>query len=109
MKTIKNIKPNLSSLPLDQMPRGYVYKMKRNSGTKVSQPVRPAMVLYRDSGVELDDDGYVITKGKTTETNIKGVFACGDAQDKKYRQAIVCAGSGAQSAMDVEHFLQSLD
>ena len=57
--------------------------------------------------VETDDNGYIITKGKTSETNVEGVFAAGDVQDSRCRQAVIVAASGCRAALEVEKFLLS--
>ena len=59
--------------------------------------------------LDMDDMGYLITKGKTTKTNIPGVFASGDVQDKEYRQAITAAGTGCMAALDAERYLSSVE
>jgi thioredoxin reductase (NADPH) len=64
----------------------------------------PTTKLFVD-WLDHDDNGYLITKGKTTETNVPGVFAAGDVQDHVYRQAITAAGSGCAAALDAERFL----
>lgn len=59
--------------------------------------------------LDMDDVGYLITEGKTMKTNIDGVFACGDAQDAYYRQAVTAAGTGCMAAIDAERFLAEHD
>lgn len=59
--------------------------------------------------LDMDETGYLITKKSTSETNIPGVFACGDAQDSYYRQAITAAGTGCMAAIDAERYLEAMN
>ncbi|WP_068783540.1 thioredoxin-disulfide reductase [Paenibacillus phocaensis] len=59
--------------------------------------------------IDLDANGYIVVKPGTSETNVPGVFACGDVQDTRYRQAITAAGSGCMAAIDCEKFIESME
>lgn len=66
---------------------------------------KPNTDLFKDF-LDIDESGYLVTKGKSSYTNVSGIFACGDAQDSVYRQAVTAAGSGCIAAIDAERWIE---
>ena len=89
----------------------------RDLRTMVERPIPAAGLFFAighipntaflDRQVAVDDQGYIVTVAGTTKTSVPGVFAAGDVQDKKYRQAITAAGTGCMAALEAEHFLSA--
>ena len=88
---IKNVKTN----KIDQL---------KIDGLFIAIGHDPATSLFKDQ-LEMDKEGYLVTKNDSTETNIPGVFAAGDVKDKIFRQAVTAAGMGCMAALEAEKFL----
>lgn len=78
---------------------------KKIDGIFIAIGHKPNSDLFKNSGIEIDSEGYVVTKPNSTATTISGVYAAGDIQDKIYRQAVTAAGTGCMAALEIEKFL----
>jgi thioredoxin reductase (NADPH) len=98
----------------DKKVEGVIIKNNKNN-TKQTIPIsgffvaighQPNSEIFKP-WIEMDEAGYIITTPGTTKTNVEGVFAAGDVQDKNYRQAVTAAGSGCMAALDAERYLSA--
>ncbi|TVY44588.1 Thioredoxin reductase, partial [Lachnellula occidentalis] len=93
----------MSHMVIKDVKSGKEEKMEAN-GLFYAVGHDPATALFKGV-VDTDEEGYIVTKPGTSYTNVEGVFAAGDVQDKRYRQAITSAGSGCIAALEAEKFL----
>ena len=106
VEEIKDVKAGkVSAVILKNLKTNKVSEMKCD-GIFVAIGHEPNTKLFKGI-LTLDEKGYLVTEPRSTYTNIKGVFACGDVQDHVYRQAITAAGTGCMAAIDAERFLES--
>lgn len=98
---------SVSSLTLRNTVDGTLSDVEVN-GVFIAIGHEPRSELVKDQ-VHTDAEGYVLVEGRTTATNLPGVFACGDLVDHSYRQAVTAAGSGCSAALDAERYLMDLE
>lgn len=100
-------KAGVTGLTLHDIKSGEDYEFKTD-GLFLAIGHIPNTSIF-DSTLEMDEEGYIVTEPDSTRTNIPGVFAVGDVQDKVFRQAITAAGTGCMGAIEAEHFLAALE
>ncbi len=114
-----NIKVYWNTTPLEVLGENKVDSMKVKNTQTNEETIVPIKAFFVAIGhqpnsslfqgmIDMDEQGYILTKPGSTHTNIEGVFACGDVQDKIYRQAVSAAGTGCMAALDAERYLSAL-
>ena len=96
--------PVMTGLTVRNLKTGEETHMDEVTGLFVAIGHKPNTDLFKDV-LTMDEVGYIQTKGQSTHTDLPGVFACGDAMDATYRQAVTAAGSGCKAAIDAERWL----
>ena len=105
VRNTENKPKNVKGLKIKNVKTNKVEELKID-GLFIAIGHDPATQLFKDQ-LNMDKEGYLITKPDSTETNIPGVFAAGDVKDKIFRQAVTAAGMGCMSALEAEKFLSS--
>lgn len=114
-----NIKVYWNTTPLEVLGENKVDSMRVKNTQTNEETIVPIKAFFVAIGhqpnsslfqgmIDMDEQGYILTKPGSTHTNIEGVFACGDVQDKIYRQAVSAAGTGCMAALDAERYLSAL-
>ncbi len=97
--------PVVQGVRLKNLKTGALEVLEDVTGVFLAIGHKPNTDLFKGV-IDMDETGYIITLGKSSYTNVPGIFACGDAQDHVYRQAITAAGSGCMAAIDAERWLE---
>lgn len=105
--TTEDNKKTVTGIKVKNLKTGEVSNMAVE-GVFIAIGHKPNTDIFKGQ-LDMDDVGYIITRKSSTETNIPGVFACGDAQDSVYRQAVTAAGTGCMAAIDAERYLEKIE
>jgi len=103
----QNNPPNVTGVKIKNVKSSEVQELKVD-GVFIAIGHDPATQIFKGK-VEMDAQGYIITKPDSTATNIDGVYAAGDVKDKTYRQAVTAAGMGCMAALEAEKYISSLE
>lgn len=115
-----NIKVYWNTDPVEVLGENKVDSMRLRNNKTNEETIVPIKAFFVAIGhkpnsdlfkgvIDMDDQGYIITQPGSSKTNVEGVFACGDVQDKIYRQAVTASGSGCMAALDAERFLGAME
>jgi len=99
--------PNVTGIKIKNVKNNETQELKID-GVFIAIGHDPATQIFKGQ-VEMDDQGYIITKPDSTATNIEGVYAAGDVKDKTYRQAVTAAGMGCMAALEAEKYISNLE
>ncbi|NDF11815.1 MAG: thioredoxin-disulfide reductase [Proteobacteria bacterium] len=96
---------NVTGAKIKDVNTGTITEIKVD-GIFVAIGHKPNTDIFKGTGIKLDEEGYILTKPGTTKTDVPGIFAAGDVQDKIFRQAVTAAGTGCMAALEAQKFLE---